>query len=206
MNPRPKKITSGFTLLEMLVALVILALISVLTYRGLTTVLQARAHLDQENRKWREVALLFARIEQDFSMLAKRSVHDENNLIAAPFVAKPIALAVQDAQLMFTRMGYPEQANALAGPLRCGYRLRGATVEQLLWPAPDNAPRAEPTVNRLLENVSAMEFQYLDRAGAWHARWPLPGSNRAYPSAVQVVLELKSKERVTRFFALPVLP
>ena len=202
MNPRRIKSASGFTLLELLVALIIFALISVITYRGLTSVLQTRSHLAQENRKWRAVAMLFARIEQDLSQLTKRPVRDAQNLQAAPFVAQP---NTQDTQLMFTRMGFPEQANALAGPLRCGYRLRGAVVEQIIWPAPDAAPRAEPTINRLLENVAALEFQYLDKSGAGYTLWPAPGTNETFPAAVQVNLELKSKELITRLFALPVL-
>jgi len=205
MNARCKKSTSGFTLLEILVALIIFALISIMTYRGLTTVLQTRTHLAEENRKWRAVAMLFARIDQDLSMLSKRPVRDASDLTAPPFAAQPIAPGEQDAQLMFTRMGFSGQTNALAGPMRCAYRLRGEVVEQLLWPAPDSAPRAVPVINTLLENVATMEFQYLDNAGAWHTRWPLPGNNMVFPAAVQVVLELKSKERVTRLFALPAL-
>lgn len=205
MNTRTKKTSSGFTLLEILVALIIFALISIMTYRGLTTILQTRTHLAAENRKWREVAMLFARIDQDLSMLAKRPVREASNLTAPPFVAQPIAQGAQDAQLMFTRMGYPDQANALAGPMRCGYRLHGEAIQQLIWPAPDSAPRAVPVINTLLENVATVEFQYLDSAGAWHTRWPLPGNNMVFPAAVQVVLELKSKERVTRLFALPAL-
>jgi general secretion pathway protein J len=205
MNTPARKPAAGFTLLEILVALIIFALLSIMTYRGLTTVIQTRTHLAQENRKWRAVAMLFARMEQDLSMLAKRPVRDVSDLTVPPFVAKPIAQGEQDAQLMFTRMGFPEQTNALAGPLRCGYRLRGDVIEQVLWPAPDSAPRAVPVINTLLENVATVEFQYLDSAGAWHTRWPLPGNKLVFPAAVQIVLELKSKERVTRLFALPAL-
>ncbi len=205
MNLHSKQKVSGFTLLEMLVALAIFAIISVMTYRGLTTVLQTRSHLAQENRKWQDVALLFTRIEQDLSMLAKRSVRDTDNRSTAPFLAMPIAQGAQDAILMFTRMGFPEQANTLAGPLRCGYRLRRDTVEQLLWAAPDAAPRATPIVNHLLDNVAAMEFQYLDQIGTWHTHWPQPGNTRIFPAAVRIVIELKSKERITRIFALPAL-
>ena len=200
-----RKIQSGFTLIEMLVALVIFALMSVMAYRGLTTVLESRDHLAQENRKWREVALLFARLEQDFAVLAKRPVRDANDLRAEPFVAKPEILGEDDAMLMFTRMGLSGQASPLAGPQRFGYRLRGNAIEQLVWPAPDAAPRTIPSVNTLLERVAAAEFRYFDREGKWQVRWPLPGGNMVYPAAVEVAIELQSGERVTRLFALPVL-
>lgn len=200
----PKNPPLGFTLLEILVALIIFGLMSVISFRGLSTVAQSRAHLAQENRKWSEVALLFARLEQDLSMLANRPVRDAANLNAAPLVAKSILQSASDTQLSFTRMGLPDQDNALAAPTRCGYRLQGERVEQLIWPATDAAPRTMPTVNLLMENVTAVEFTYLDSTGTWHSRWPLPDSDRVFPEAVQVVLDLKSGERITRLFALPV--
>lgn len=202
----PGKSARGFTLLEILVALIIFSLMSVMAYRGLSSVLQSRDHLAQENRKWRAVAMLFARIEQDLKLLANRPVRDVNDLKAPPFLAQTQVRSEQEAMLSFTRTGYSDQAGALAGPLRSGYRLRGEVVEQILWPAPDAAPRATPAVNGLLNKVATLEFQYLDDAGAWHAQWPLPGSNNTFPSAVQVILELKSGERIARLFALPSLP
>ena len=202
---RSKSNTAGFTLLEILVALIIFSLMSVMAYRGLTTVLQTRAHLAQENQKWRAVAMLFARMEKDLSMLVKRPIRDPGDLSAAALIGKTNAVDEQDALLMFTRMGLPEQANALAGPLRFAYRLRNDSVEQLIWPVLDAAPRSAPSVNILLEQVTSLELHYLDRLGAWHATWPLAGNSQDLPSAVQVTLELKSKERITRLFALPVL-
>lgn len=203
MKMSASKAMRGFTLLEILVALIIFGLMSVMAYRGLMIVLQSRDHLAQENRKWRAVAMLFARIEQDLNQLANRPVRDSNDASTAPFVGLAVLRGEHEAMLTFTRMGYTDQASALAGPLRSGYRLRGEVVEQLLWPAPDAAPRAVPAVNGLLENVSVLEFQYLDAAGAWHAYWPQPGGKQVFPAAVQVVLGLKSGERIVRLFALP---
>lgn len=202
---RSKPNTSGFTLLEILVALLIFSLMSVMAYRGLTTVLQTRAHLAQENQQWRAVAMLFARMEKDLSMLAKRPIRDPGDLSAAALIGKTTAVGEQDALLMFTRMGFSEQANTLAGPLRFGYRLRNDRVEQLIWPVLDAAPRSVPSVNTLLEQVSHFELHYLDRLGTWHVTWPQTRNSQELPSAIQVTLELKSKERITRLFALPVL-
>ena len=200
-----KKKHHGFTLLEILVALLIFGLMSLMAYRGLSSVLQSREHLAQENRKWRAVAMLFARIEQDLDLLANRPVRDADNLTAPPFLGLAQVRGEREAALAFTRTGQANQTGALAGPLRRGYRLRGDIVEQLLWPAPDAAPDAAPAPDGLLDQVVVLEFQYLDAAGAWHAQWPQPGVKQVFPAALQVVLELKSGERITRLFALPAL-
>lgn len=205
MNWPIRPTARGFTLLEILVALVIFSLMSLLAYRGLNTVLQTRAHLTQDNQKWRDVAMLFARLEKDFAMLAPRPIRDQNNLRAAPLLGKASLQNDQDAHLQLTRMGIPEQADSLAGPLRFAYRLRESRIEQLVWPVLDAAPRSSPSVNPLLTQVAKLDIQYLDRTGQWHDHWPLNESSNAFPSAVQISIELNTQERVTRLFALPAL-
>jgi len=193
----------GFTLIEIMVALFIFAIMSVMSYRGLTAVLDSRDHLAQENRKWREVALTFARLDQDLSAALNRPVRDANGLVAASLVGKTELLGEDDAQLLFTRIGPYGQGGGLSAPQRCGYRLRGKLLEQLVWPSADAAPRALPNVNTVMADVAKIEFRYLDTAGLWETRWPQPGKNQALPSAVEVVVELGNGERVTRLFALP---
>ena len=45
----------GFTLVELLVSLAIFALLATFAYRGLNTMLDSRAALERESRKWRDV-------------------------------------------------------------------------------------------------------------------------------------------------------
>lgn len=193
----------GFTLLEMLVALTIFALMSGFAYRGLNSILDTRQRLVQDNQRLREVALLFSRLEQDLASLANRPIRDASDQIAAPFVANTEALGDSDALIAFTRMGLPGQTGALAGLQRFGYRLRDKRVELLVWPVLDEAPRTVPTVAPLLGDVSAFDLRYLDAALNWQPRWRRPEQQELFPRAVEVTLTLASGERFTRLFALP---
>src|SRR5262245_63976721 len=47
----------GLTLVELLVAIAIFGVLSGVAYRALTVVLESRGRLEQEHRKWAEVAL-----------------------------------------------------------------------------------------------------------------------------------------------------
>ncbi|MDO9385615.1 MAG: type II secretion system minor pseudopilin GspJ [Thiobacillus sp.] len=192
----------GFTLVEMLVALTIFALMSVLAYRGLTAVLQTREHLTEDNRRWRDIALTLAQLEQDMSMAVDRPVRDNGDLPLPALVGNPQALGANDAQLSFSRMGMAWQSGVLADVQRHGYRLNNGTLEQLVWPVLDRAPLTEPVVHALLERVNRFELRYLDGSGNWQPRWPLPGV-AALPAALEVVLELDGGVAVTRVFALP---
>jgi general secretion pathway protein J len=193
----------GFTLVEMLVALTIFALMSVLSFRGLTSVLQTREHLTEDNRRWRDLALTLGQIEQDMSMVVNRPVRDSGDLHQPALAGHPQAFGANDAQLSFSRMGMAWQTGALADVQRHGYRLNNGTIEQLVWPVLDQAPRSEPVVHALLERVNRFELRYLDGNGNWQPHWPLPGAAAGLPAALEVVVELDSGASVTRVFALP---
>jgi type II secretion system protein J len=72
-----------------------------------------------------------------------------------------------------------------------------------VWPVLDQAPHSVPQVQPLLERVRRFELRYLDSAGNWQPRWPLPGVAATLPAAVEVVVELDAGGTVTRVFALP---
>jgi general secretion pathway protein J len=193
----------GFTLVEMLVALTIFALMSVLAYRGLNAVLQTREHLTEDNRRWRDIALTLAQLEQDLNQVVNRPVRDSGDLQLPALVGDPLALGANEAPLSFSRMGLAWQTGVLADVQRHGYRLNNGTIEQLVWPVLDQAPRSEPAVNQLLERVSRFELRYLDGSGTWQPQWPLPGLAATLPAALEVVIELDGGARLTRVFALP---
>ena len=197
-----KKIPSGFTLLELVVALAIFALISVFAYRALDLVLETRIKVTAEGKKWRDITLLFTRMEQDMSRLANRPVRDSRDLLSPALIGEPVPVGEDDAQLAFTRMGLEGQSGVLGDVQRLGYRLKNGKVEMLVWPVLDQAPRTRPEAETLLSGVKGMEIRYLGAEGTWWTRWPKPGVPGELPRALEITLELPSGERMSRLFAL----
>ncbi len=189
---------AGFTLLEVLVAVTIFALLGMAAYSGLDAVLKARARLDDENRQWRSVALFWVRLERDLSAFIERPVRLRGSAPQAAFLGEPTASGEYAAQLELTRLGAFDAGNA--PPERVAYRLREGKVEWLRWPALDSGPRSRPDVAVLLDRVATLEFSYRDNAGLWNARWP-PSANTGHPTAVKVLLKLESGEVLTRWYA-----
>lgn len=190
----------GFTLLEVLIALAIFALLGMAAYAGLDAVLQARARLDAENRQWRAVALLWTRIERDLSAWVERPARVRGGAPQAAWLGEAVVVSEYGAQLELTRLGSGDGEDPLAPPERIAYRLRDGKIEWLRWPALDSAPHARPEIAVLLDDVQALEFSYRDDHGVWHARWPVDGGS-GRPSAVKMTLHLRSGERITRWHA-----
>ncbi len=198
------RLSKGFTLVELLAALTIFAVMSIAAYRGLSTMLDARARIELENHKWRNVALFFSRLENDLDAFRTRPVRGTSDLPLPPLAGNAVAAGEDDAQLAFTRGGYSGQEGKLSAPQRVGYRLRHGKVEMLSWAILDQAPRSRPEAYQALGGVAKFELRYLDAAGNWQLQWPLPGqlANQP-PNALEVSLTLGSGETVKRMFALP---
>jgi general secretion pathway protein J len=193
--------SSGFTLVELLVALAIFGILSGMAYRALAVVLESRGRIEQENRKWRELGLFLARLEHDVAAVAPRPVRDAGDLLAPAFVGNAAAVRVNEGAIMLTRTAFAADPAAAGPPLRLGYRLRDGVVELLTWNVLDQGPRSEPAVVAILRDVKAMDLRYLDRRGQWHPAWPPPGTTApttAIPAAVETTITLASGERVVR--------
>lgn len=192
----------GFTLIELLVALVILTLLSVAGYRGLDAVLKTRERVAAETRKWQHLSFFFARLNQDIAQAVRRPVRDEAGaIVRAAWVGTTVTVGEDDAELIFTRAGIPDQGAALQAPQRIGYRLEQGMVVMLRWPALDQPPRIKPVRYPVLEGVREFRLRYLDNSGIWQPQWQYPDPGKL-PVAAEVTLTLASGEEITRLFAL----
>lgn len=185
----------GFTLIEVMTALLVLSLLALMSYRGLSAVLDAREHVKHETDKWRRVAGFFARFERDVELAAPRPVRTA----AGPAPAWQGAATAQ-ASLEFSRFASTEGVDTAR---RIGYRLNEKQeIELWLWPGLDVAPDALPARYPVLGGVKTFELQYLNPALEWVDAWPTSAADRPIPRAVRLRIVLASNEEIVRVFVL----
>ena len=193
----------GFTLVELLVAVAIFAIISGFAYRSLNAMLESREALEKESRKWRDVAVFVGRVERDLESVLPRIATSSSGTPLSPVSSTLDVLSAGDG-LALTRSGSPLQENTLAAPQRIGYRLREGAVERLTWSSVDAAPRQDASVVRVMPQVTSLAFRFLGKNGEWRAQWGLPGSAETQlPAAVEMTLQLASGETIVRLVDLP---
>lgn len=197
------KVLRGFTLVELLVALLVFSLLAMAGYRGLNTILQTRAHLDRETRKYQALSRFFARLDGEVAQAINRPVRLPDGTEQAAWIGfPPEAGGLEDARLMFTRAGGTNAEGVLVPPQRVGYRLHKNAVELLRWRVLDRAPNNQPLVDVMLDGVREFNLRYLSSELTWEKQWPLSVVNVPLPKGMEVEVVLMSDERVVRFFAL----
>ncbi len=201
INIRRYGVASGFTLIELLVALTIFAIMSVLSYRTLSSVLKTREHLNEQNARLRNVALFFSRIDNDFASLLNRPIRGVVDREEPPISIASSATGLYDVQLALTRSGYASMDGIRLSPQRVGYRLREGRIEWIGWPHLDTAPRSEPQVFATISPIRDFRVRALDRNGNWHEQWPVL-AEESRPIALEIALTLNNGDRIERLFAL----
>jgi general secretion pathway protein J len=191
----------GFTLIEVLSALLILSLLALMSYRGLGAVLDARDHTRNETDKWRRVSAFFARFERDVQLAAPRPVRATTAAgsgIAPPWLGE--ASATTQARLEFSRFAATEGVDITR---RIAYRLNEKDeIELWLWPGLDIAPDTLPARYPVLAGVKTFDLQYLNKELLWVNVWPSTPTDLPIPQAVRLRIVLASSEEIVRVFAL----
>ena len=198
----------GLTLIELVVAVALLALLTLMSYRGLASVTLAAEHTLAEGERWRAVSMFFERLGADLAQATRRPVRGGDDTLLPELRGQMVNLSGGSdqsangdpitAQLEFTRKSAPG-----SDELRLGYRLRQERVELLIWRVLDRAPASTAEVHALVDGVRSLRFSYLDSSGGWDEAWPINDNRQALPRAVAAELTLADGIVLHRVFALP---
>ncbi len=198
MSIRRTEAGRGFTLVELLIALAIMSLLSLLGYRAVASLADTEGRLAAEAERWRALDFFFAHLESDCRQAVPRRARVGNDLQPA-FSATTDARG--DALLVFSRAGAEFVLEPGSAGQRIGYRLREGSIEILYWSAYDLPDGATPAAYALVAGVAKLELAYLDSRGAWRDRWPI-FDEPALPRAVRAEVELADGKRLQRIMAL----
>lgn len=210
------------TLIELLIAMAIFAVMAVSMFIAFDNVQRAKDITDKASDRLRQYQSAFNRIGQDLQQMTPRHVRDE-------FGDLQFALKLEsDNSLVFTRAGWTRSAFFNKQPRselqRVQYYLEDGNLMRAYWKSLDLAPGDQPQRTRLLEGVSELKFQffYIDntnpdqpefkRIEQWPPQEALPASpasptapltDKAYmmlPRAIEIGLTTDDLGVITRSY------
>lgn len=187
---------SGFSLLEVLVALAIFAVVAVLAWGGLDTLARSRHTLDGERERLGALQLTIAQLERDLRQAVARPVRDGIG-------AELPALLGQGSAIEVTRLapgsGWQSPLPALE---RVGWRCSDGELQRLRWPVLDRVAGTLPVSETRLRGVSDCQWRYFERGIS--PVWPLRGAAaERLPRAVELRFALAGFGEFRRLIELP---
>ena len=189
----------AFTLLEVLIAVAIVATLSLLGYRALAAMSESESRLSTEATRWHTLDLFFARLEGDLRQAVPRSARFEQG--QEPAWLGGVSDSEGNATLSFSRAGPEFNREPGSAGQRLQYRFRDGASEVLYGSSYDRVRATPPAVYPLLTDVAQFRMAYLTKDGSWVENWPVSGEAEL-PQAARVELVLANGETIQRWLAL----
>ena len=166
MKPR------GFTLIEVLVSMAIFAIIGVMAFGGLNTVIEQSQRTALKIEELKALQFTIRLMTSDFEQVQPRPIRSELGDGRHPAM---LADARNIFLVEFSRGGWMNPAGMPRGGVqRVAYEFtEEGNLQRLYWPVLDRLLGAEPVRMPLLDDLDAVEIRFMDRGRNWHDIWQI---------------------------------
>ncbi|MCU4674388.1 type II secretion system minor pseudopilin GspJ [Catenovulum sp. 2E275] len=193
----------GFTLIEMLLAIAIFALLGLAGTGILSSTVKTNevslAHGDKMAQFQRAMLV----IERDLAQLAERKVRANGEQASNNLLSHGELILDSDSEVLaFRRLGWVNPMNILprSEVQSIAYRVYDGNLERMYYDFPDPVKGEEPKIRILLEGVEQIHFEFYDsKAKSWKNKW----ESNALPAGIQLKIESKEFGEITRIFTVP---
>ncbi|MGY3255264.1 PulJ/GspJ family protein [Pseudomonas chlororaphis] len=199
MRARTNQHQGGFTLIEVMVAILLMAVVSVIAWRGLDSVSRADSHLQVSSEQTEELLRTLHQLERDVALRASVELMEP---VPAGSDAEasdvPAALTVRSADSGTFRLDViRSSATPGEGLQRVRWWLKGDTLYRAAALARDRYPLPAPKNGvAVLEHVSDLQLRVWDRDKGWRQ---LSGNRKENPPGLEIRLVRQTPQGEERY-------
>jgi general secretion pathway protein J len=193
----PADCEAGFTLIEMLVALVIFAILAGAGVGLLRASVDTQSAVETRLADVTAIERLRLVLAADLGQAVDRPTRGPGGSTTAAFVGRGDRLA-------FVRGGVANRdAQPRSSLQRIAWQSTDAAIERRAFAALDGDDRGQAAV--LASKIAALSFRYRGAEGGWTSSWPVAGAP-PLPRAVETTLQREGEAPLTIVIALPWSP
>ena len=183
----------GFTLLELLVAMVVFSFMSIMAYTALANVFKSNEVITAQEVELKKLQRSMMFIERDIRQLILRPKSSGYGK-SSPAVDSGLD---SEGIIEFTRAGNSNPTGLVRSSLqRVRYDVQDEKLIRMSWNLVDHID-AEPISMSLLDGVESLSFRFLNNKNSWKENW---NSVAEIPKAVELTLEHKGWGKIVRLF------
>jgi general secretion pathway protein J len=191
----------GFTLIEIMIALFIFAIMGLMIAVGLRTVLTDQAVTNRASDQLAQLQLAISIVDRDLTQITNRNITDENGKALTAMVTDSNATSLE-----LTHAGYvnPLWMNQRSTLQRVRYVLDNDQFIRQSWRSLDRTGNTLMDTQVLLTGVIALNFQFLNKNKQWQNTIPMPSmtTDSDLPFAVRISLDTRTMGHVERVIPL----
>ena len=204
----------GFTLIEVVIAMFIAAIMFAIGYGAINQALVDRDALNVSQERVTEIQRGMRVVAQDFAQVVARGARDTSG--TGELMPAMIANGSSDAIVTFTRAGWSNPAGIQRpAEQRVRYRFIEGSLVRENWLTVDPALNSEPQQRTLLTRITAVEVRFLDPVSRqWRTEWPSGGASGltspanvdqliVRPIAIEFTVVFEDWGRIQRLFEIP---
>lgn len=200
----------GFTLLELMIASIIFAIMAIMAYGGLDNVMDNSEASQQALSRLKQTQHTVTILNRDLNQLVQRDIRDGFG------TTQPYLMAGTDVDnlIEFTRSGRVNPGRLIRSSLqRVAYRFDEDKLIRLQWPQLDRTQEMEAKQSALIDEVEQVTIRFLDQNNEWQEQWPplnaqaaasstggATGSTATGPVAIEIIVQLKDWGDIRRLY------
>lgn len=198
-----KEANQGYTLIEIMIALAVFAILSVITASSMYQSFDIRSRLNIESNQLNEILVAITRIKHDTEQIIDRSIISNDLLMFPPFTGLSQSLEFSHGGIV-----NPNNIEARSTLQRVAYICDKSKLIRRTWGGLDIPIRNKGLDKIILTNLSECKFSYISHSKQILAEWreyavQQNQKRESLPLAIRFNFKFKNLGSMSLDFAIP---
>jgi len=196
-----RRLSVGFTLIEVLVSMAIFGVLTILAYISLAQTFQSADILNARMDRLQSIQRTIRHLSNDLTSASPRPVRSD---VGDTYMPAVMVSAANDFALAVTHGGWPNPAGLpRSTQQRSVYLLDDGKLFRVYYNVLDSTYASNAITTEILDGVESLEFRLIQDNSEVTNQWPPEdaqgrGADRMRPRAVEIILTLENEGEIRR--------